>query len=837
MPEDDSREGPAGCEAPPHRTGADLWQKARSHFHLKGDALPLRHSNLQGVSTRLNPPKSTNAEDHSTSDADDSSDGDSSSASSDAGPHEAEREASGGEAGQAHKTRSHMRRHRRQLHGRGVVKMHASLHAHQEDSNKGTSLASRINERLHIWRRNATPRAAADRLKTAFTGASSDRQSGFTVPVPPLTIVMLVAGTRGDVQPFMALGKGLMQHGHRVRLATHAVYRDFVEGYGLEFYPLGGNPQVLSEYMVKNRGILPGGYNDIVTQRKELRDIVFSVWPACTEPDPDHPDKPFKAEAVIANPVCYGHEHCAEALNVPLHMVFTMPWSPTGEFAHPMARILYTLRVADSVAKRTTRIKYYTDVDEHYKELLEGDGGRRKALAGWAARRGVAIKRLHHRAMLKQMRTANRMSYSIIEDMCFQGVSDLLDKLRTEELGLPTMGHLFQIGFGYAHYYTNHKVPFTYAWSEAVAPRPKDWKSYIDVAGYFTLDSTASERYKPPKELEEFLAEHDPIYIGFGSLVVDDPEKLTRKIFAALKETGEAALIGKGWGNLGVIEGEEPPENVLLIDAVPHDWLFPRCKAVMHHGGAGTTAAGLMAACPTTVVPFFGDQSFWGEACVRAGVGPRPIPIGKLRTRKLVEAIRAMQSPEVQSAAKAIAEHLAKEDGVAKGVAAFHRHLPRRYLLDKRKSQGLMSDDSGSHSSWPQTLKKRLSRSSSSLGQYQQGNRNADYLAWLSVKAWWQWLRRFRPLPVSCATADGSATMSPTPSAYSKEDNTSTMQQRYGRAEGVRNRRQHSDHNHNSHMFHGMGGAMPHDASAAIPHAVSSPRSDCVTIPLGAHSS
>lgn len=86
---------------------------------------------------------------------------------------------------------------------------------------------------------------------------------------------------------------------------------------------------------------------------------------------PDFTHSVTQAEAVIANPVCYGHEHCAEALGVPLHMVFTMPWSPTGEFAHPMARILYTLRIADSVARRTTRIKYYADVDRHYRDLTE----------------------------------------------------------------------------------------------------------------------------------------------------------------------------------------------------------------------------------------------------------------------------------------------------------------------------------------------------------------------------------------------------------------------------------------------------------------------------------
>ena len=150
---------------------------------------------------------------------------------------------------------------------------------------------------------------------------------------PPMNIVILVVGTRGDVQPFVYLGQGLRKHGHRVRVATHADYRKDVLDEGLEYYPLAGDPKKLSEYMVKTAGrLMPDLLNS--EERKELpekmamlRDICFSCFPACSAPDPDDPDhKPFLADAIISNPVSYGHIHCAEALCIPLHIMFPQPW-------------------------------------------------------------------------------------------------------------------------------------------------------------------------------------------------------------------------------------------------------------------------------------------------------------------------------------------------------------------------------------------------------------------------------------------------------------------------------------------------------------------------------
>ena len=97
------------------------------------------------------------------------------------------------------------------------------------------------------------------------------------------------------------------------------------------------------------------------------------------------------------------------------------------------------------------------------------------------------------------------------------------------------------------------------------------------------------------------------MYIGFGSIVVDDPDSMTKLFFEAVKKSGQRALVSKGWGGFG---GDQIPDSVFMLGNVPHDWLFKRVSCVVHHGGAGTTAAGIALGKPTVVVPFFGDQPF-----------------------------------------------------------------------------------------------------------------------------------------------------------------------------------------------------------------------------------
>jgi UDP:flavonoid glycosyltransferase YjiC (YdhE family) len=156
--------------------------------------------------------------------------------------------------------------------------------------------------------------------------------------------------------------------------------------------------------------------------------------------------------------------------------------------------------------------------------------------------------------------------------------------------------------------------------------------------------------------------------------VVDDQVRLTKIVFEAIKNSGQRAIVSKGWGNLGV-DQVDAPDNILIIGSVPHDWLFQQVSCVIHHGGAGTTAAGLSLGCPTIVIPFFGDQQFWGKIVARAGAGPVPISYKQLTAEKLTDAIKSALEPATKEKVQEISKKMKSESGVRDGVRSFHRHL------------------------------------------------------------------------------------------------------------------------------------------------------------------
>ena len=174
------------------------------------------------------------------------------------------------------------------------------------------------------------------------TSTPLDFKQPFTAFGVKLNIVIQVVGSRGDVQPFIALGNELQRHGHRVRIATHDVFIDFVRKAGLEFYPVGGDPAALMAYMVKNPSLIPSLKTimdgEIGRKRTMVADMLEGFWDSCLLPDPVT-DEPFVADAIIANPPSFAHISCAEALGIPLHIMFTMPWSPTQAFSHPLANL------------------------------------------------------------------------------------------------------------------------------------------------------------------------------------------------------------------------------------------------------------------------------------------------------------------------------------------------------------------------------------------------------------------------------------------------------------------------------------------------------------------
>jgi sterol 3beta-glucosyltransferase len=161
--------------------------------------------------------------------------------------------------------------------------------------------------------------------------------------IPRLNIAIHIVGSRGDVQPFVAIGQILQKppYGHRIRICTHPVFKDFVEENGLEFFSIRGDPATLMAYMVKNPGLMPGKESwkagDVGKRRADIAQILEGCWRSCIEPgngmggerkaesktDTEGADRLFIADAIIANPPSYGHIHCAEKLGIPLHMIFT----------------------------------------------------------------------------------------------------------------------------------------------------------------------------------------------------------------------------------------------------------------------------------------------------------------------------------------------------------------------------------------------------------------------------------------------------------------------------------------------------------------------------------
>ena len=209
--------------------------------------------------------------------------------------------------------------------------------------------------------------------------------------------------------------------------------------------------------------------------------------------------------------------------------------------------------------------------------------------------------------------------------------------------------------------------------SPALIPKPKDWGPHISISGFFFLSLASS--FTPESELEAFLqAGPPPVYIGFGSIVVDDPNAMTKLIFEAVRKTGQRALVSKGWGGFGA-DALGKSEGVFMLGNVPHDWLFQHVSCVVHHGGAGTTAAGIALGKPTVIVPFFGDQPFWGAMIAKAGAGPKPIPSKQLTADNLAAGILEALKPSTLAKAQELGAKISSEKGCDVGAKSFHDKL------------------------------------------------------------------------------------------------------------------------------------------------------------------
>ena len=425
-----------------------------------------------------------------------------------------------------------------------------------------------------------------------------------------MRILIVTAGSRGDVAPFTGLGQRLRQAGHRVTLAAHETFADLVTGSGLEYRPLPGDPRELVRARTEATSaeqarsdtvrFLSGLGEGIVAAARHGTDMVLTaLGPA-----------PLSRLA-------------AEALGVPSMGMYLAPSVPTGEFPLP-------------------------GLPQPDPALLETAQPGPDRTANFAA----------GRALLERA------------EALYAGI---LPELRTR-LGLPGPEDREPAGGGW---------PVCHGYSPAVLPRPADWPAGVEVCGYWWPARPSG--WRPPAELVSFLAAGPPpVFVGFGSMAPEQGERLSEVIAEAVTRAGVRAVVQAGWAGLTAPSGTgaRGPVNrapgaggrILTVGDLPHDWLFPRVAAVVHHAGAGTTGAGLRAGVPAVAVPVLADQPFWAHRLHALGVAPYPVPFGKITGAGLGAALaECVRDPGYRERARALARRITAEDGAGAVLARIGR--------------------------------------------------------------------------------------------------------------------------------------------------------------------
>ena len=420
-----------------------------------------------------------------------------------------------------------------------------------------------------------------------------------------MNVLILTIGTRGDVQPHIALGVGLSDAGHKVTICTSPRYRALFEDRGPVFAPLSDDIVALVESAegraaIEDMSSLVSGLTATTRLLRRhgniQRDLVRDAWAAAADVEPD---------IIVYHPKMASGLHFAEKLEIPAVIAPLYPlFLPTAAYPN---------------------------------------------LGLAPLNLGTSLTRAYNRG-------THRIVRSIVRGISTRYFSDW----RAEHGLLPlSRGHgILRDGTGRAAVFMN-------AWSEHVAPNPPDWPDDVETTGYWFLDSR--QDWTPPPDLAAFLDDGPPpVYVGFGSMASRHPERTTQLVLDAVAQSGARAILASGWGGL---TPDDVPDSVFRLEDAPHDRLFPRCAAVVHHGGAGTTAAGLRAGRPTVICPFFGDQPFWGRRVHELGAGPEPIPQKKLTASKLASAIQAAtETPSIRESARDLGRRIREEDGVGRAI-------------------------------------------------------------------------------------------------------------------------------------------------------------------------
>lgn len=416
-----------------------------------------------------------------------------------------------------------------------------------------------------------------------------------------MKITILTGGSRGDYQPYIALGVGLKQAGHSVCVPAPKIFRDMVVKNGLQYVEMRGiDPQEFVKSM-ELKGSIEASNKLMFMSRmfRELRGAVEALyneaWEACQDSD-----------FIVSNLAFLGAYDIAEKLGIPCFFCMLFPVHATS--AYPSA-----------LAPNFIQLGAY-----------------------------------------------NRMAHVVTEQLVWQPFRMIINHWRKEKLGLKPQGF-----FGPFKTIYRRKTPVLCGYSPSVIPKPKDWPEMMQVPGYWFLDEASD--WQPDPELAAFLESGPPpVYFGLGSMTVKDPERISQMVLEALERSGQRGIISAGWSGLADMK---LPDNILRIGSVPHSWLFKRMALIVHHGGAGTTAAALRAGVPAIIIPFLFDQPFWGQCISSLGVG-KVLTYKHLTAEKLAGMIEhCLRDQQLQDRTRALGSTIESEDGVGKAVEIIERHL------------------------------------------------------------------------------------------------------------------------------------------------------------------
>jgi sterol 3beta-glucosyltransferase len=406
-----------------------------------------------------------------------------------------------------------------------------------------------------------------------------------------MLVTFLAIGSRGDVQPYLALGVELQKLGHRARIATFENFASFVTDFGLEFYPIHGDVASVAADQGTRGAMQADNPLKLLFSFNKLKDLAAGLqrdlFDACQGSD-----------AVVYHPGPSIGYFAARELGIPGILATPFPMTPTRA----------------------------------YPSLIFYDKPR---LGGWA----------------------NYATHKVFEQIMWMAGKSPIRQFWQQEFGRPPQ----DFGCPYGRQ-TSAAMPTVVSCSDHVFPRPADWPEHVHNTGYWFLDDAAG--WQAPDDLLAFLDRGaPPVYAGFGSM--GDPgqaAQTTRLVIDALQRAGQRGVLATGWSGMAPID--DLPGNVFMLESAPHLWLFPRMAAVVHHGGAGTTAAGLRAGVPNIVIPHSNDQFAWARRVHELEAGPTPIPRKKLTAQGLAGAIDSALTPPVRAAAQELGKNIQSERGV-----------------------------------------------------------------------------------------------------------------------------------------------------------------------------